>query len=197
MQGIFAVVLVEVIFRAVEGEAAAADAVREAPDGIAHRAVAALIMRQRIEAEGNVRQLAALVRHENIGHNRAEVKHGHGRAGMVRQGIHRHVLTVLGRAERAGGNRHSVSSSYSCVNHASALLYITRGFLQGGRKKNVGNMTFEQSGAFSIPIQIPQIVKRKNPPPCRNAPLPRRINIETAAVCRENQNASNPPIWRM
>ena len=137
MQGIFAVVLVEVIFRAVEGEAAAADAVREAPDGIAHRAVAALIMRQRIEAEGNVRQLAVLVRHENIGYNRAEVKHGHGRAGMVRQGIHRHVLTVLGRAERAGGNRHSVSSSYSCVNHASALLYITRGICAraSGEKK--------------------------------------------------------------
>lgn len=57
--------------------------------------------------------------------------------GMVRQGIHRHVLTVLSRAERAGGNRHSVSSSYSCVNHASALLYITRGICAraSGEKK--------------------------------------------------------------
>ena len=95
----------------------------------------------------------------------------------------------------------NVSNTYDVMgivgNGASYQVLQEADIEQGGRKKNVGNMTFEQSGAFSIPIQIPQIVRRKNPPPCRNAPLPRRINIETAAVCRENQNASNRPIWRM
>ena len=58
MQGIFAVVLVEVIFRAVEGEAAAADAVRDPADARAEIAVVGLIALDRIVPEDNVDRLS-------------------------------------------------------------------------------------------------------------------------------------------
>ena len=97
---VFAVVAIQLICRAVDGEASLRDAIAIAADRVAHAAVIGEIAFQIVKAQRNVIQHAVAIRHDDVGENRAIVDDAHRRAARIGQGELRDVMPVRRNAER-------------------------------------------------------------------------------------------------
>ena len=97
---VFAVVSIQLIRRAVDGEASLRDAIAVAANRVAHAAVIGEIAFQIVKAQRDVIQHAVAIRHDDAGENRAVVDDAHRRAARIGQGELRDVMPVRRNAER-------------------------------------------------------------------------------------------------
>ena len=97
---VFTVVAIQLIRRAVDGEASLRDAIAIAANRVAHAAVIGEIAFQIVKAQRNVIQHTVAIRHDDVGENRAVVDDAHRRAARVGQGELRDVMSVRRNAER-------------------------------------------------------------------------------------------------
>ena len=111
----------QVVLRAVQGEVSLGDAVAVSAHDVAHEGMVALVAVQGFKAQGDVRHLAVLVRHDDGGDDGAQLDHRDGSADLVGHGEHGDCVALLGDAKRLGNDGHGNSPPY-CIAVDSIVL---------------------------------------------------------------------------